>query len=243
MRYLKNESKRYVFWFILLAAIAILCIVGIFITSAYAGVEMITSGKLRIISVAAVQDADFDLRLIQDKFKKGVSIKDDLESIARSRKLYRATEQILDKSFIVDGDNKLTRILEAGELSEKGGGFAFGEIEVQKIADRIYKQIVSSSSVADIDAINGVLYQIIDKAKQRQSFKAEAKELERIRKIIHDAKERAEEVLTDAELEKLLEQARSVLAKAKAETEEILENAITRQNFGAMVFCGSEVIE
>lgn len=34
MRYLKNESKRYVFWFLILAALALLCIAGILLTPA-----------------------------------------------------------------------------------------------------------------------------------------------------------------------------------------------------------------
>lgn len=248
MRYMRTEYKRMAFIWLIMLFFFLLIIAGLFIIKpAHAGVVMNPSGKMHVINLDRVkhpvQIQSFDLKPLRDKIKNGQPFDKDLDSLIHARRLYVEMDRILDAVFIVDGDDKLKRTLEAGDLSETGGGFAFGEIEVGKMADRLYKQIVSSSSVADIDAINKTLYDIIDKAKMKQSFRAEAKELERIREVIHQAKIRAEEVLTKEELAKLLEAAKLTLAKAKEQVEEVIDAAHQRQTFGAMVFCGSEIIQ
>ncbi len=206
-------------------------------TLAFAGVQMNPSGKMTIVNLNKTSTPpQFDLTPLRNKIKSGQPFQKEVDELIHAQKIYVEMDRILDVVF--EGD-KLQMIKGASEID----GFTFGEIEVQKMADKLYKQIVSSSSVADIDAINDTLYAIIDKAKMKQSFRAEAKELERIREIIHQAKTRAEEVLTKEELAKLLEAAKMTIAKAKEQVEEVIEAAHKRQTFGAMVFCGSEVIQ
>lgn len=219
-------------------AITILLLIStILVIDAHAGVKMNPSGKLTIVNLDKVSTPpQFDLTPLRNKIKSGQPFQKEVEELIHAQRLYAEMDRILDVVF--EGD-KINMIKGAAEID----GFTFGEIEAQKMADKLYKQIVSSSSVADIDAINNILYAIIDKAKMKQSFRAEAKELERIREIIHQAKTRAEEVLTKEELARLLEAAKMTLAKAKEQVEEVIEAAHKRQTFGAMVFCGSEVIE
>lgn len=211
---------------------------------AHAGVRLSMSGKMSIVNLDKMPTPPtFDLTPLREKVKKGEPFKEDIESIAHAQKLWVVMDEIITHALIVDGDDKLARTLEAAELSENGGGFTFGEIEVEKIADRIYKQIVSSSTVADIDAFNGILYQIVEKARMKQSFKAEAKELERIREIIHQARIKAEEVLTKEELAAMLEACNLTFEKAREQVARVLDEMERRQTRGAMVFCGSEIIE